>query len=728
MEPSGAPVELAVENEAPAAPIAAAHDPALDAAPPPPAGAATGAPLAPAPPPATYAAAEVAVIEPLTSERPQQAAAAEREQPVAISTDANFESAAVAAPSAVVAAPAAPAAEQPAIVQPALPHAAAAPAMVDDPAPAPAADRAAEAAAAVQPAPQQAAQPSEPTPASSVGNHAAAAAAAAPPAAQAAQQAAPTITAEPAADSAPGPYQHALPQAPAGAAPAASAPATAAPAPNAPDADFEQAPGPEEKHAQKPTWRRGYTTYGKTDYLLVTLTPSDCSTRRLRPPREWYDGMLGASNLNFVVGAQAPDGSSVSFLCKAHGYEYVKAEYYVQGGETKRMFKVLGLQPGDALKLALAGKSSGIPTTRLTIVPAARNPHAAAILASAADQAAKREARLAANPKGPKVPGGASAPRKRKKKEGEEETDDEGFEGDPGEGCAAGRRIRQRARKQFGDDFVSGLDEAWAAAQHSDDEYQSDYEDQSGGGSRQRRRAGGSRSAAASSGPGWYAAAAAAASGGTEQQQSGSAGLAGGGMPEVVATGVAEGRNVLRIKINRPPPAPAPAAPAPAAAGGKRDEAAGPAAAPGAGGAGEARRGSDPGCPLNFLAGLADGTGTPLGDQGRAAPPGAAGAAGSAEAGGTAEPVMLLSKKLLRDEGGAVTGVKCKLGWEQGSRSPIAISRALSKFGVSHHDSAAVETFEVHPEQCLLELTLRLHQAGRQDVLEKAIVQLLDAL
>ena len=44
--------------------------------------------------------------------------------------------------------------------------------------------------------------------------------------------------------------------------------------------------------------------------------------------------------------------------------------------------------------------------------PAARNPHAPAILASAAEQAAKRAERLAANPKGPK---GAGAPRKRKK-------------------------------------------------------------------------------------------------------------------------------------------------------------------------------------------------------------------------------------------------------------------------------------------------------------------------
>ena len=34
------------------------------------------------------------------------------------------------------------------------------------------------------------------------------------------------------------------------------------------------------------------------------------------------------------------------------------------------MFKVMGLQPGDGLKLEVAGRQSGIPTTRLTIIPA----------------------------------------------------------------------------------------------------------------------------------------------------------------------------------------------------------------------------------------------------------------------------------------------------------------------------------------------------------------------
>lgn len=137
------------------------------------------------------------------------------------------------------------------------------------------------------------------------------------------------------------------------------------------------------------------------------------------------------------------------------------------------------------------------------------------------------------------------------------------------------------------------------------------------GGDKRRRRAG-SRSAAASSGHAWAASAAA-----QQQQQPSGSGLAGAGIPEVVATEAADGRNVLRIKINRP---------------GKQGE-----AGAAAGGSASAR-GGDPGCPLNFLAGLADGMGTPMGQQ--AAAGGGAAAAPKAEP--KAEPVMLLSKKLLR--------------------------------------------------------------------------------
>ncbi|PRW61154.1 MLO 11 [Chlorella sorokiniana] len=436
--------------------------------------------------------------------------------------------------------------------------------------------------------------------------------------------------------------------------------------------------GPEEKHPQKPTWRRGYSVaaWSKTDYLLCTLTPSDCSTRRLRPPREWLDSLLGGFFASFVVGAASPDGGQpVSFLLKCHAYEYVKAEYYLQGGETKRMFKVMGLQPGDGLKLEVAGRQSGIPTTRLTIIPAARNPNAAAVLAAAAEQAAKREARLAANPKPPK---GAA----RKRKPGEEGDTDED---EVGEGLwASGRQSRQRSRKHFGDEFISGLDEAWAAA--GGDE--SDYEEE-GAGKRQR---GGSRSGASSGHP----------SGGAWQPPGGQAGgpALAGAQPEVVAT---EGTK-MRIKINRGP-------------GGK-------------GGGDDATPRSGVGQGMGSSDAGGEGKGEHSKPRQQAAASGTAGQRAVPRAGRSPEPVALLSKKLLRDESGAVTGAECRLGWEAGSRSTLSITRKLSQFGLEQHDVAAIDNFDCKPAECVLDLTLRLQGggAGRGDLLEQAILQLCEAL
>lgn len=164
---------------------------------------------------------------------------------------------------------------------------------------------------------------------------------------------------------------------------------------------------------------------------------------------------------------------------------------------------------------------------------AARNPNAAAILAQAAQTAAKREARLAAQPKLPK---GSKGKGKRKKSGNEVrlwdsrralgtgsapvgcapvrpacrtverrswvcrlnctrchsgrvfppccpraalqdtdgEDDGEGWEDSEEEGGK--RRSRQRQRKHYGDEFVVGLDEAWNDASQSDDDYQPNAE------------------------------------------------------------------------------------------------------------------------------------------------------------------------------------------------------------------------------------------------------------
>jgi hypothetical protein len=46
----------------------------------------------------------------------------------------------------------------------------------------------------------------------------------------------------------------------------------------------------------------------------------------------------------------------------------------LQGGETKRMFRTMAFQPGDGLKFEVTGKNSGIPTARLTVIPAGALP------------------------------------------------------------------------------------------------------------------------------------------------------------------------------------------------------------------------------------------------------------------------------------------------------------------------------------------------------------------
>ncbi|KAI7837432.1 hypothetical protein COHA_008744 [Chlorella ohadii] len=306
----------------------------------------------------------------------------------------------------------------------------------------------------------------------------------------------------------------------------------------------------------------------------------------------------------------------------------------------------------------------------------ARNPNAAAVLAAAAEQAAKREARLAANPKPPK-----GAPRKRKSGE-EGDTDED----EVGEGLwASGRQSRQRSRKHFGDEFISGLDEAWAAAGGDD----SDYEEEPGG----KRQRGGSRSGASSGHP----------SGGAWQPpggQQGGAALA-GAQPEVVAT---DGTK-MRIKINRGP-------------GGK-------------GGGDDATPRSGMGQGMGSSDAGGEGKGEHSKPKQQAAASGTAGRGGGGGRGAPPSPWPCCPRSCCGwDESGAVTGAECRLGWEAGSRSTLSITRKLSQFGVQQSDVASIDNFDCKPAECVLDLTLRLQGSGtgRVDLLEQAILQLCETL
>ena len=261
---------------------------------------------------------------------------------------------------------------------------------------------------------------------------------------------------------------------------------------------------------------------------------------------------------------------------------------------------------------------------------------------------------------------------------------------DDSEGEGGVRPSRLRVVKRHGDEFVVGLDEAWQHAATSDDEYApmsgetkalacfschpvflvailyfqplplltvvrfsswllvipaaaADYEAHSGDSSFRRRRRGGGSSVATGSrhlppaGSAWLPAGRSK----LQQHQHAAQGL-GTGVPQVVATGHAEGRNVLRIRINRP---------APATAGTAVDAPAVPAANGRKGRASNGRI-SDEGCPLQLLAGLANDVVTPQAQQQQQQGPAAGSNGGGTAQGATPEPVALVAKRLLRVRSG----------------------------------------------------------------------------
>jgi hypothetical protein len=283
----------------------------------------------------------------------------------------------------------------------------------------------------------------------------------------------------------------------------------------------------DEAHPMKPQWRRGLPEGGGRALRLgVTLTPSDCQHRRMRPPRAWCDDLFGGSASKFTVvvaavtaaadaAAAAADAAAASaaeadaagagaeadgqageegargggrlYSLKVTSYGKTKGEYYWQGGDMVRLVKELGLQPGDMLVLertpaaeaaAAAAQLSG-PVVGASVVRCAVNPHAAVILAAAAAALAKR---LSA---APAPNGGAPAWRDESAKpaffDGDDDDDDdddeEGGGGGGGGGGGRGRRGSGRAararRNPYGDDFATEASLLWDADAevHAADDY-----------------------------------------------------------------------------------------------------------------------------------------------------------------------------------------------------------------------------------------------------------------
>ena len=75
--------------------------------------------------------------------------------------------------------------------------------------------------------------------------------------------------------------------------------------------------------------------------------------------------------------------------------------------------------------------------------------------------------------------------------------------------------------------------------------------------------------------------------------------------------------------------------------------------------------------------------------------------------------LALLSRSLLRGEGGVVTGAKLKLHWEPGTRNPGDVSSRLTRVMDGAADMVELDEFEVMPEECRVELILRLAVPSR---------------
>lgn len=87
--------------------------------------------------------------------------------------------------------------------------------------------------------------------------------------------------------------------------------------------------------------------------------------------------------------------------------------------------------------------------------------------------------------------------------------------------------------------------------------------------------------------------------------------------------------------------------------------------------------------------------------------------------------LVTLSRSLLRNEAGLVAGVRLKLHWPVGSREPAEISRNLCEFGQQHASVVEVDDMQLNLDQCVVEVVLRLTQAGQVGPLEATIAKLL---
>ena len=165
-------------------------------------------------------------------------------------------------------------------------------------------------------------------------------------------------------------------------------------------------PFTEQAHPNKAQWIGAFDPVSKDLKALgVTVTDSDRSTGRIRPPRTWFDALVvnGVGGVAAAPRPQGPEfpnlevkplagegleervtppGASPSYLLTVRHYEKYPGEYYVQGGGTKQLYQDLKIEPGDLLIIKYLEMHTirKYPVLAVTVLRRHSNPYAAGVL------------------------------------------------------------------------------------------------------------------------------------------------------------------------------------------------------------------------------------------------------------------------------------------------------------------------------------------------------------
>ena len=151
-------------------------------------------------------------------------------------------------------------------------------------------------------------------------------------------------------------------------------------------------------HPKKSEWSMGIDrSKNVVHYLDFTLTPSDRATGRARPPRDWFALLVRGVKPKTVLLRYLPPGGALQeeLILGVNQYPTAKTETYIHGAPLKAFFERHGTKGGDWLRFWYEGvdvvsgtgpRAKRRPILRLTIIDAADNPVAPALLARCAKE------------------------------------------------------------------------------------------------------------------------------------------------------------------------------------------------------------------------------------------------------------------------------------------------------------------------------------------------------